>query len=294
MPVENKKVYIAKIPLSIKKRKVEGTFCTIKGERFYKITNFDRMSPFLMSVVSNADYWMFISSNGSLSAGRKNPDHALFPYCTDDKINDYQDITGSKTIILVSTEKGVLIWEPFSTKYPNVYSIQINLYKNRLGNKLIFEEINEDLSLTFQYGWFYGEVFGFIKNSKLTNNGQKLVSVQVLDGIQNILPYGVNSTMQNEFSTLLDAYKKNELVSETGLGIFRLSSIPVDKAEPSEALKATIVWSEGLQNAKKMISSLQLDKFRQGLAIEEEIDIKATRGAYFLNCMPRWKRIGTL
>ena len=281
--MENNKVFIAKIPLSIKKRNIEGAFCTIKGERYYKITNYDRMSPFLMSLVSNADFWMFISSNGSLTAGRKNPDNALFPYCTDDKINDYQDITGSKTIIRVSTEKGLLLWEPFSAKYPYVYSIQRNLYKNRLGNKLIFEEINEDLSLTFQYGWYNSEGFGFVKNAKLTNNGQKLVSVHVLDGIRNILPYGVNSAMQNEYSTLLDAYKKNELVSETGLGIFRLSSIPVDKAEPSEALKATIVWSEGLQNSKKLISSLQLDKFRQGLAVEEEIDIKATRGAYFVN-----------
>ena len=278
-----KNIYIANTSLNIKNRKVEGTFCTIKGERFYKITNFDRMSPFLMSIVSNDDHWMFISSNGSLSAGRKNPDNALFPYCTDDKINDYQDITGSKTIIIVSTEKGLLLWEPFSTKCPYAYSIQRNLYKNRLGNKLIFEEINEDLSLSFQYSWSNGEKFGFVKNSKLANISGELVSVDVLDGIQNILPYGVNRAMQNEYSTLLDAYKKNELLPETGLGIFRLSSIPVDKAEPSEALKATIVWSEGLQNAKKLISSLQLDKFRQGLAVEEEIDIKATRGAYFVN-----------
>ena len=184
--MENNKVYIAKIPLCIKKRKVEGAFCTIKGERYYKITNYDRMSPFLMSLVSNADFWMFISSNGSLTAGRKNPDNALFPYCTDDKINDYQDITGRKTIIRVSTEKGLLLWEPFSAKYPYVYSIQRNLYKNRLGNKLIFEEINEDLSLTFQYGWYNSEGFGFVKNAKLTNNGQKLVSVHVLDGMRNI------------------------------------------------------------------------------------------------------------
>ncbi|MDZ7723061.1 MAG: hypothetical protein U5R06_09725 [candidate division KSB1 bacterium] len=58
---------------------------------------------------------------------------------------------------------------------------------------------------------------------------------------RNILPFGADQTFQNQFSTLLDAYKRNELQPETGLGLYTLSSIPTDKAEPNEALKATTV-----------------------------------------------------
>ena len=36
------------------------------------------MRPFFMSIVSNSDHWMFISSTGGLSAGRKNSNYALF------------------------------------------------------------------------------------------------------------------------------------------------------------------------------------------------------------------------
>ena len=32
-----------------------------------------------------------------------------------------------------------------------------------------------------------------------------------MDGIQNILPYGVGSDLQNASSNLVDAYKRNEL-----------------------------------------------------------------------------------
>ena len=37
---------------------------TIEDEQFYKISNCDKMRPFFMSIVSDSDHWMFISSNG--------------------------------------------------------------------------------------------------------------------------------------------------------------------------------------------------------------------------------------
>ena len=42
--------------------------------------------------------------------------------------------------------------------------------------------------------------------------------------------------------------KRNELEPNVGLGIYALSSIIVDRAEPSEALKANIAWSVGFDN----------------------------------------------
>ena len=50
----------------------------------------------------------------------------------------------------------------------------------------------------------------------------------------------------------------------------------MDRAEPSEALKANIAWSVGLENPTYLLSSTQLDAFRKGKSITEEVDIKAT------------------
>ena len=58
----------------------------INNESFFKISNVDKMRPFFMSLVSNSNHWLFISSTGGLSAGRKDTSNALFPYYTDDKI----------------------------------------------------------------------------------------------------------------------------------------------------------------------------------------------------------------
>lgn len=279
--MSHKPIFIGKSEANFKTRIVAGDEIIIGNENFYKISNSDGLRPFFMSMVSDSNHWMFISSNGGLTAGRKDCDSALFPYYTDDKITESATITGSKTIIQIHKKKKILLWEPFSDSYQGLYEIQRNLYKNSFGNKIIFEEINNDLELTFRYEWNSSNLFGFVKKATLSNNSSKNKSVTVLDGIQNILPYGLSAELQNSKSNLVDAYKKNELEAEIGLGIYALSAIIIDKAEPSEALKATITWSIGLRNPKYLLSSLQLNNFRNGLPIEQEIDIRAEKGAYF-------------
>jgi hypothetical protein len=275
-------IYVGNNKTSFEAREIKGELISFENENYYKISNNDAMRPFFMSIVSDANHWMFISSNGGLSAGRKDAESSLFPYYTDDKITESADITGSKTILQVHKDGKTLLWEPFSERYSGIYKISRNLYKNSIGNKLIFEEINTDLGLTFRYQWNSSNAFGFVKKSTLINDASSAVELSVLDGIQNILPYGVNAGLQNDRSNLVDAYKKCELEADTGIGIYALSAIIVDKAEPSEALKATTVWSSGIENPKYLLSSLQVGKFRKGQEITQEVDIKAEKGAYFV------------
>ena len=279
----NSKIYLGNTEAHLSKKEVNGELTTIQGEEFYKISNVDSMRPFFMSIVSNSNHWMFISSTGSLSAGRKNSDSALFPYYTDDKITESEEVTGSKTLLLVSKSDKTFLWEPFSRKLSSIYKLTRNLYKNSIGNKIIFEEINHDLELKFSYQWNLSDKYGFVRKSNITNNGSSDVELGLLDGIQNIVPSGVNEELQNRSSNLVDAYKKCELETDTGLGVYSLSAIIVDKAEPSEALKANTVWSYGLENTKYLLSSLQIENFRRGEELIQEEDIRAEKGAYFLN-----------
>jgi hypothetical protein len=266
---------------------VGGKYVNIEGETFYQIENYDQMKDFFISVVSDSDHWMFISTRGGLTAGRINAENALFPYYTDDKISDGSPFTGSRTITLVTIGDKTSLWEPFSEQYQGIYSTTRNLYKNVYGDKLIYEEINHDLGLTFRYAWRTSDRFGFVKTSTLINSGESAAQVEIVDGIENLIPYGVETDVQSSLSCLVDAYKKNELDASSGLGLYSMSSILVDRAEPSEALSTTTVWSVGLPNSKKLVSSLQLDSFRKGESIQQELDIRGRRGAYFVNdCLP--------
>ena len=277
-----KELYLGDSLINASESNIEGKEVVISNENFYKISNVNKMRPFFMSIVSAYDHWLFISSTGALSAGRKNSNNALFPYYTDDKITESHEVTGSKSIFHVQKNNRNYLWEPFTKTSDSVYKNKRNLYKNLRGNKVIFEEINNDLGLKFSYQWTTCDKYGFVKTSSIKNLNNEDITVTLLDGFQNILPWGLDENIQNNTSNLADAYKRNELDKDYKIGIFALSATIVDRAEPSEALKSNIVFHLGLKQNKVLLSSLQLDAFRKGFDVNEETDIKAEKGAYFI------------
>ena len=281
--INKKDLYLGDSLINSSDLNIEGKEVVIKNENFYKISNVNKMRPFFMSIVSAYDHWLFISSTGALSAGRKNSNNALFPYYTDDKISESHDVTGSKSIFHVNKNNKEYLWEPFTKTSDFIYQNERNLYKNLRGNKVIFEEINNDLGLKFSYQWTTCDKYGFIKTSSIKNLNNEDISITLVDGFQNILPWGLDESIQNNTSNLADAYKRNELDEDSKIGIFALSATIVDRAEPSEALKSNIVFHLGLDNCKVLLSSQQLDKFRKGHDVNQEIDVKAEKGAYFIH-----------
>jgi len=268
-------------PVRTTARGSSGELVLRDGETFYRISNYHTLKPFLVAVVSGYDHWMYVSSTGGLSCGRRSPELALFPYYTDDKIHDACSTTGPLTVFRVEVNGRTFLWKPFGRDV-SVYAVERNLYKSRAGNKLIFEEVNHDLGLGFSYAWSSSDRFGFVRKSKIWNVGSGDVEVEVLDGLRNLLPYGLSPRLQSELSTLGDAYKQAEAVPGTVAAIYSLSSILTDRAEPSEALKATVVWSTGLGNPEILLSEDQVDAFCSGSTPGGETIVKGKRGAFFV------------
>ncbi len=277
------RIFIGDTPLKHSDQPVRGEYVTWRGELFYMIGNVDAMEPFFMSVVSHSDHWLFVASNGGLTAGRVSPEQALFPYYSVDKITENSENTGPKSLFLVTRSGRTHLWEPFSERQRGMYAIVRNLYKNITGTTLVFEENNLDLGLTYRYAWRASERFGFVITSWLVNAGDSPCRVELLEGLQNILPANVATDTQQTFSALLDAYKRGELDDGTRLGIFALNSTLTDRAEPSESLLATTVAPLGLSQADCLLSSLQLDRFRSGKGVETETEVRGRRGAYFVH-----------
>jgi len=267
----------------IKTKEILGQFVTKNNERYYKIENVDQMPPFFISVVSASDHWLFISSTGCLSAGRIRPENALFPYRSVDYIHENAENTGSKTVVRVCREDNILQWEPFNPQHDGFYHVQRNLYKNAIGNKILFEEINQDLGLTFSYEWTTSENYGFVRTSHIFNNSQESVDIDILDGIQNIQPSAAPLKAMQSSSALVDAYKWNELSSDSSLATFSLYAKLSDKAEPAESLQATSVFSVVNDQEDILISSQQLKQFRTGAPITTEHLCRGVRGAYFIH-----------
>ena len=232
---------------------VNGQFISINGERFYEIANYDEMQPFFISLASDTDLWMYLASTGGLTCGRRSPNEALFPYYTDDKITESYEFTGPKTVIKVKGEpfqvNGDLLWRPFSAQQQDVFVLSRKIAKSTVGNQIVFCEENHTLKLRFSYVWAPAGKHGWVRRATLENLGNRATDVTIDDRLQNVLPAGVERKTQNEFSTLVDGYKKTELVPGTSLALFRMEAILVDRAEPSESLTCNTVYCLGLPKA---------------------------------------------
>jgi hypothetical protein len=278
--ISKNSLYIKHNPLVNHEPEIQGIITHIDNEEMYCIENYDLMAPFFMSIVSSCDLWMYISSKGSLTAGRQNYNNALLPYDTDDKIHTASEITGPKTIIRVANGGKVHLWEPFSDYYRGFFTIKRNLYKNTAGNKVIFEEINEDLQMIFRYCWMSSDELGWIRKSTLINVSDNNKEAEITDGLLNILPYGITRELQAMLSTLMDAYKVAQWLPEHHMALFYMSSIPVDRAEPSEALRTNVAWCHGLNIQNALLSPAQLHNLRKGKPLRTENKIFGERNAF--------------
>jgi len=260
-------------------------FLQNKKETFLKVGEVHHMPDFLMNLVSPEDQWMYITSNGALTAGRKNADNALFPYYTQDKLIDLAETTGCVTSIWKegTSKAKSQNWKPFSKNRESFDHIERNVYKSLEGNEVIFEEINTHLGLQFSYLWTFSPHYGFARYAELTNIGSEGVELHMLDGLQNLVPYGLDQNFMNKFSNLSDAYKKSELLAPENVGVYYLSSIPSDRAEPSEGLRSTLAWSLNYQPDQVLLSSQQLENFEDQKTVLSEQDVRGQRCSYLLH-----------
>jgi hypothetical protein len=133
-------------------------FVLIGGQPYVTIRDVDRMSPFLMNVVGNGDVWMFVGSNAALTAGRRDPDRAIFPYQTVDKLLALPEASGIVSLFRVDGT----VWEPWR-QAPLPAGCARHLHKHECGTSVVFEETNQPLGLRVRWRLAASETFGIVR-----------------------------------------------------------------------------------------------------------------------------------
>jgi hypothetical protein len=246
------------------------------------IDGFDRLRPFLVNVVSDTDLWMYVSTSGALTAGRNNEDRALFPYETDDKLHQQAGITGPMTWLRVrrADQREPILWRPF---HCTGKAVRRRLTKTALGNALCFEEFNDAVGLSFRYTWQASAEFGWVRTCELASTQSAPVTIDVLDGVINLLPANTALGLQRAGSCLINAYSQAELDVPSNLAIYSLASQVADRAEPAEALHANTAFQVGLRDAKYWFTLDQLDAFLEGEATQHEHLLTGRRAAFMVS-----------
>ena len=248
------------------------------GREYVVIDGMESFDPFFLNIVSAGEQWFFCSSDGAPCAGRRSPESALFPYYTVDKIIDNWNNTGPWTAVASEGQ----LWNPFRPSIAQLAPIQRRLLKSTLGDELMFDEVHEELGLRVSYRWMLSDRFGFVRKVKISNEGNEVRLMKLVDGLDNFLPSGIDSRMQLEYSCLADAYKMSELECDGRLLVHRLASGIVDAPIPLECLRATTVWTQGFEEAQRFLCRRDAEKFLQGKSPATPDRVRAKRGGLFL------------
>jgi hypothetical protein len=262
-----------------------GGFVEEAGETWYRIDHPDAQPPFFMTLAGDSDLWAFVSTAGSLSAGRGNAEGAFLPYETVDKIHLRWEHTGPRTWIRFPAEHGFDVWEPFAPRVHGPVGA-ISVWKNLSGTRIRFRQDHPNAGLRFEYEWFTSADLGLVRSARLSTtpgSHTHVRQVQVLDGVLNLLPPGVGVKTSAMLSSLADAYKWNEAAAGGRLGLFTLYAQIWDRAEPKESFHALAAWHAGLPaDACTLLSAHQVAAFCRGETVQAETLTRGRRSAFLV------------
>jgi hypothetical protein len=260
--------------------RVTGALVEIDGARWYRIDGLEHLEPFLTTVVSDSDLWMFVSSAGPLTAGRRDADHALLPYETDDRLHRAVGVSGPTTLLARGAGSDREVWEPFARR--PAPGCTRALERHELGAALTFEEVNEAWGLRIRMTWEPSRSYGWVRRVELADLGGAGSQVEVVDGLLDLMPAGVEAETERRASNLVDAYKRSETGRWGSAAVYALESRITDRAEPAESLAATLVWSIGLEGAEVHLDERVLADAWSGRPRPTTPLLTGRRGAYLL------------
>ena len=260
---------------------MHGSFAEDDGQTWYRIDNIQDAPPFFVALASDSDVWAFVSTAGSLAAGRRDAEGSYFPYETVDRIHLRWEHTGPRTWIRISDGDRVELWQPFAPRLEGDGGVQ-SVWKNLSGTRLRFSDVHPSGRLRFEYEWSTAASLGLVRSARLVAPHGPC-QVQVLDGLLNLLPPGVGVTRSTTLSSLTDAYKWNESAAGARLGLFALYAQIWDRADPKESFEALVAWHAGLPaDSKTLLSSYQLAEFCRSGVVQAETLTRGRRGAFLV------------
>ncbi len=269
---------------------VRGAFVDEGGERWYRIDGYDHEPPFFVALASDSDLWAYVSTAGSLAAGRRDAEGAFFPYETVDKIHRRWEHTGPRTWIRILDGDRAELWQPFAPRLAGGAGTR-SVWKNLSATRLRLREEHPSGRLVFEHEWSTASELGLVRSVRLLAPGGP-VAVQVLDGLLNLVPPGVSVLLSNTMSSLADAYKWNESAAGGRLGLFTLYAKVWDRAEPKESFEALVAWHVGpptvghgmsAQQTRTLLSSQQVEDFCRTGRVTAETLTRGRRGAFLVN-----------
>ena len=178
--------------------------------------------------------WVFYVNRGQAIAsfGIKDKDHPIMEFQPANKSYYLTSLVGFRTFIKLKRGKDIVFYDAFhngvnSAGFDIENKMLINSYELRL------EEINHTLGVGVDIGYFtipndnYGALARTLTIKNLT---RKKMDLEVLDGMPQVIPYGLSNMFIKKLSRTIEAWMDVENLDKN-IPYLRLKVDPTDRAE---------------------------------------------------------------
>ncbi|MFA5145099.1 MAG: cellobiose phosphorylase [Candidatus Omnitrophota bacterium] len=179
--------------------------------------------------------WVFYVNRGQAisSFGIKDKDHSILEFFPANKAWQMASSQGFRTFIKVSPRgKKTIFYEPFQNGSVNSgFNIANSMRVSSSG--LTLEEDNISLGLKVKVEYFNipnDSYAGLARIVTIKNSGRSAKKIQLLDGLPQIVPYGVNNFFLKKMSRTIEAWMNVENLDK-GAPFYKLDVDPSDRPE---------------------------------------------------------------
>ncbi len=178
--------------------------------------------------VSGRPAWVFYVNRGQAVAsfGVRNKDGAFLEFNPADRAYQLTASRGFRTFLRITDSRGTVTHEPFQRGAGDAVRQRLYVTPHEVG----VEEIHPGLGLAVRADVFTlpeAPLAGLIRRVRLENTSSRAIRIEVVDGLPQVLPYGLNQWVVKFMSRTVEAYMQVEGLEED-LPFYRLKVWPTD------------------------------------------------------------------
>ena len=194
--------------------------------------------------------WAFYVNRGQALAsfGVRNKDGAMLEFYPADKAYQLTASRGFRTFLKIDDGKRVTCHEAFQRGAGDAVRQRLIISPHEVG----VEETHPDLDLAMRVDMFSlpgAQLAGLVRRVSIQNTSNRAKTVEIVDGLPQILPYGLNQWCVKFMSRTIEAYMRVEGLAEN-CPFFRLKVLPTDTPQVEAVLAGNffVGVTEGMRN----------------------------------------------
>lgn len=193
--------------------------------------------------------WVFYANRGQAVAcfGVRNKDGAFLEFFPADKAYQLTPSRGFRTFLKISDGDGILTHEPFQRGAGSEVKQRLYVTTHEIG----VEELNPNLGISIRADMFTlpeAAVAGLVRRVEITNTSGQAKNIEVVDGLPQVLPYGMNQWILKFMSRTSEAFMRVEGVA-ANLPYYRLKVWPGDSPQVEPVIACN--FFAGFLNGKR-------------------------------------------